>query len=111
MSEIKRLQQLAGIYVNESEEEVTKTAVGHVDDEMKAIHNQLYQIGKYSVELHKLIKNLPDNTDFPHWIQNKITKSLDYIDAVKHYLESEIEAPEDAEYSEPDPEITSVDPS
>lgn len=109
MNEIERLQQLAGIapQLNEDGEtgdEVEKTVAGHVDDEKDMIMKQLYQMGTYCVELYKMMGNLPDNTDFPHWWQSKLVKANDYIGAAKHYLENEIEAPG----TEPAPEVVDV---
>jgi len=92
MNEIQRLQHLAGI-VNE-DEETTKTIVGHEDDERDMLAKELYKIGKYAVELHKLLKTLPSDADLPHWWQAKITKTSGYISDAKHYLESELHAPE-----------------
>ena len=90
MNEIERLQQLAGII---TEDEVTKVAVGHVDDESEMMRKELYKIGKYAVELYKMLGELPDG-DFPHWWQGKIVKAGEYIGAAKHYLEGELYAPE-----------------
>lgn len=91
--DIQRMQQLAGITLTEDDEEVRKVAVGHVDDEPDMIRKELYKIGKYSVELYKMLGELP-NADFPHWWQAKIVKSGEYIGAAKHYLEGELHAPE-----------------
>lgn len=90
MNEISRLQQLAGIL---SEDEVTKVAVGHVDDESDMMRKELYKIGKYSIELYKMMGELPDG-DFPHWFQSKVVKAGEYISSAKHYLEGELYAPE-----------------
>ena len=102
MNEIQRLQQLAGISSTIKEEgetadSVEKTVVGHTDDEKDMLMKQLYQTGKYCVELHKMLKDLPDNADFPHWWQGKLIKAFDYIGMTKHYLENEINAPSDDE--------------
>lgn len=90
---INELRQLAGLPVAEGEGEEQKVAVGHVDNERDMIMKDLYLIGSRAVELHKMIKELPDS-DFPHWWQGKITKSLEYIDSAKGYLEGELESPE-----------------
>ena len=95
MNEIQRLQQLAGLAITEAEtgDEVTKTVAGHTDNEKDMIMKQLYQTGKYCVELYKMMGKMDGNTDFPHWWQGKVVKASDYIGAAKHYLENEIEAP------------------
>lgn len=90
--DIARLKQLAGLQLNE--EEVEKIAIGHVDAEADMLRKELFKIGKYSVELYKMLGKLPD-ADFPHWWQAKIVKAGDYIGSAKHYLEGELEAPEE----------------
>lgn len=115
MNEIERLQQLAGIArpiyeEGETGNEVTKTIAGHTDDEKDMIRKQLFQMGTYCVDLYKMLGSLPDNTDFPHWWQSKLVKAEDYISACKHYLENEIEAPNDDVFVSPDAEDYS-DPS
>lgn len=92
MNEIERLQQLAGI-VNEGEGSVDKVAVGHVDNESDMIRQQLYILGSDAVALYKMLGDLPDG-DFPHWWQGKIIKAVDYIQAAKNYLDSELNSPE-----------------
>ena len=84
MNEIQRLQQLAGI-VNE-----TETEVGHKDDEKGMLSADLYHIGKSAVDLHKMLKQLPEDADFPHWWQAKIVKAKDYIQGAKDYLDAEL---------------------
>jgi len=84
-SEIVRMQKLAGITV----EEDAKLSVGHTDDENGMLSKDLYLIGKNAVELHKMLKELPDS-DFPHWWQSKIIKSKEYIEGAKNYLEAEL---------------------
>lgn len=111
MNEIERLQKLAGLSITEAEtgDEVSKTVAGHTDDEKDMMMKQLYQMGMYCVELYKMMGQLPDNTDFPHWWQSKLIKANDYIGAAKHYLENEIEAPEVS--AQPDMPDDDLDPS
>jgi hypothetical protein len=56
------------------------------------IRRQLYQMGTYTVELAKMLKELPDS-DFPNWWQAKITKAGSYISDAKHYLENTMAVP------------------
>ena len=88
------MQLLAGIINEDGEEETAKTSIGHTDDERTAIKKQLFQMGKYCVELYKMLDSAPDNADFPHWWQAKIIKANDYIGSVKHYLENDINVPD-----------------
>lgn len=92
LESIQRIRQLAGLI---NEDEVEKTAVGHVDDEKKMLSSDLYVIGKSAVELHKMLRELPSDADFPHWWQSKIVKSKEYIEGAKTYLESELNNPAD----------------
>ena len=101
MNEIQRLQELAGI--------VTETEVGHKDNERGMISSDLYHIGKSAVDLHKMLKELPEDADFPHWWQSKIVKAGEYLSSAKHYLEGELYAPE--EESPLDPEQDDINPS
>ena len=96
--DLSRLQELAGIYTDTLNEKDAgdssnpKLAVGHVDNERDMIRRQLYQMGKYTVELAKMLKDLPDS-DFPNWWQAKITKAETYISSAKHYLENSMAVP------------------
>ena len=120
MNEIDRLQQLAGI-VNEDGEpgvdyksdtgegETKKLAVGHIDNERGMISKELYLIGKNAIDLHKMLKELPDS-DFPHWWQAKIVKAHSYLQGAKNYLDAELNAPRGD--VAPSPEVVDVeDPS
>lgn len=104
MNEIERLQHLAGIMPRtialEAEEpntgdEVVKTVVGHVDDEPDMLRQELFKIGKYAVELYKMLGEVP-NGDLPQWWTAKIVKASDYISSAKHYLEAELYSPKDS---------------
>lgn len=107
LENIQRMQQLAGISI--TEDEVTKDVVGHTDNEVGMISQDLYHIGKTSVDIHKLIKELPDS-DFPHWWQSKVVKAKEYIEAAHNYLDAEINGPQ--EEPEVSPDITDdQDPS
>ena len=54
------------------------------DEEGWLAKSQLYKIAKYAGELHSMIG---DTDQLDAWIQAKITKSADYMGAVKHYME------------------------
>ena len=56
------------------------------NDESNMAKSQLYAIAKYAIELLQLIK---DGDQLDAWVQAKITKAADYVDAVQHYLEGE----------------------
>ena len=92
--DLNRMRKLAGLPMMEEEGSVTKIAIGHVDNEADMLRKELYKIGKYSVELYKMLGELPDG-DFPHWWQGKVIKAGEYIGSAKHYLEGELFAPEE----------------
>jgi len=113
MNEIERMQQLAGIVQpldEDTGEEVSKTVMGHTDDEVHMMKKQLFQMGTYCVELYKMLGNMPEDSDFPHWLQAKIIKADEYVGAVKHYLENEINVPDESAMVSPDAQDYS-DPS
>lgn len=91
---------------------VKKVAVGHVDNERDMIRRQLYQTGKYAVELFQMLGDLPDS-DFPNWWQAKITKAGTYMSSAKHYLENSLEVPaiDDANYKLELDDVQDDDPS
>ena len=95
--------------INE-DEEVTKDVVGHTDNEPDMIRKELFKMGKYSVELYKMIGELP-NADFPHWWQAKIVKAGQYLSNAKHYLEGELNAPEPEALDKAEQEQDDINPS
>jgi hypothetical protein len=69
--------------------------LGHEDDEPHMIKAELYKIGKYAMELYKMVDQFegPQEVDFPSWWQSKITTAKNMISSAKHYLEFELEEP------------------
>lgn len=106
-SDIARIKKLAGL--NE-DEEVTKDVVGHTDNEPDMIRKELFKLGKYSVELYKMLGELP-NADFPHWWQAKVVKAGQYLSDAKHYLESELNSPEPEALDQAEQEQDDINPS
>ena len=95
--------------INE-DEEVTKDVIGHRDNEPDMIRKELFKMGKYSVELYRMLGELP-NGDFPHWWQAKIVKAGQYLSNAKHYLEGELNAPEPEALDKAEAEQDDVNPS
>jgi hypothetical protein len=56
----------------------------------------LYRIGKYAMELYKMVDQFEDEqeVDFPHWWQSKIIEAKDMLISAKHYLDFEIKEPQ-----------------
>jgi len=69
--------------------------IGHQDDEPHMIRAELARIGKYAMELYKMVSQFegPQEVDFPAWWQAKITTAKNMIVAAKNYLEFELEEP------------------
>ena len=70
--------------------------LGHEDNEPGMLKGDLYKIGKYSMELYKMMDNLENmggEVDFPHWWQSKITTAKNMISGAKHYLDFELKEP------------------
>ena len=69
--------------------------LGHEDNEPHMIKSELYRIGKYAMELYKIVDQFEGSqeVDFPSWWQSKITTAKNMISSAKHYLEFELEEP------------------
>ena len=81
----------------EEEKEVNEDLdLGHQDDEPGMLKGDLYRIGKYAMELYKMMDSLDDGgeVDFPHWWQSKISKAKDMLVSAKHYLDFELKEPQ-----------------
>jgi hypothetical protein len=70
--------------------------LGHTDNEPHMIKAELYKIGKYAMELYKMVDQFegPQEVDFPGWWQSKITTAKNMVSSAKHYLEFELKEPE-----------------
>jgi hypothetical protein len=70
--------------------------LGHEDNEPHMIKGELYQIGKYAMELYAIMEELEETGgeyDLPGWWQSKITTAKNMISGAKHYLDFEIKEP------------------
>ena len=70
--------------------------LGHQDDEPGMLKSDLYRIGKYAMELYKIMDGLDDGgeVDFPHWWQSKIIKAKSMLVSAKHYLDFQLKEPQ-----------------
>ena len=59
------------------------------DHEVQMARSDLYKIAKYAIKLHEMMSRIDPNTDLESWIQAKITKAADYLDAVYHHMDYE----------------------
>ena len=69
--------------------------LGHEDDEPHMIKGELYRIGKYAIELYKMVDGFEGKgeVDFPAWWQSKITTAMNNMVSAKHYLDFETKEP------------------
>ena len=70
--------------------------LGHEDNEPHMIKGELYQIGKYAMDLYAILEELEEaggEYDFPAWWQSKITTAKNMISGAKHYLDFELKEP------------------
>jgi hypothetical protein len=63
-----------------------KMMKGEYDDKTMTM-KQAIQAEEYAMKLVRLLDRMEDEVDLPEWCQSKITKSLDYLQAVYHYLD------------------------
>jgi hypothetical protein len=90
------------VFQSEDEaKEFTKTLnedldLGHTDDEPHMLKADLYRIGKYAMELYKMVDQFEgeQEVDFPHWWQSKIIQAKSMLVSAKHYLDFETKEPQ-----------------
>jgi len=70
--------------------------LGHEDNEPHMLKADLYRIGKYAMELYKMVDQFEgeQEVDFPHWWQAKIIEAKDMLVSAKHYLDFETKEPQ-----------------
>jgi hypothetical protein len=70
--------------------------LGHQDDEPHMLKADLYRIGKYAMELYKMVDQFEgeQEVDFPHWWQSKIIKAKEMLVSAKHYIDFELKEPQ-----------------
>jgi len=69
--------------------------LGHEDNEPGMIKGDLYQIGKASMKLYKVLDQFDDmgEVDLPSWWQSKIFKAKEAVVGAQEYLEFELNEP------------------
>jgi len=70
--------------------------LGHEDNEPHMIKGELYQIGKYAMDLYAILEELEEaggEYDLPAWWQSKITTAKNMMSSAKHYLDFELKEP------------------
>lgn len=61
-----------------------------MDHEVQMARSDLYKIAKYAVELHDMLKNKSEAEGLQGWQQSKITKAADYLGAVYHDMDYDV---------------------
>ena len=82
--------------LNEVESAVNEDLdLGHEDNEPSMIKGDLYQIGKASMNLYKILDQFDDmgEVDLPSWWQSKIFKAKEAVTGAQEYLEFELKEP------------------
>mgnify|MGYP001244087723 CR=1 FL=1 len=69
-------------------DEVDIEDVGEYDQEGKHSKGQLNRAADAALELQSI---LDDDENLPEWVQDKITKALDYLDTSRDYMKNELE--------------------
>jgi hypothetical protein len=69
--------------------------LGHVDNEPHMIKGELYQIGKYAMDLYQMMSDVEGKgeVDLPAWWQSKVTTAKNMMSGAKHYLDFEMKEP------------------
>jgi hypothetical protein len=96
-AEAKRLNDLEDIRRVDKAQVDEDLDLGHEDDEPHMLKADLYRIGKYAIELYKMVDQfdkMDGEVDFPHWWQSKIIKAKSMLVSAKHYLDFELKEPE-----------------
>ena len=69
------------------DEEAPPDMFGEPDEEGGMARGELFKIGKYAVELRKMLQN---DDQLPAWVQSKITKCAAMMGDVKHFMEGQM---------------------
>jgi hypothetical protein len=74
-------EEMVRLIINEM-----KMMKGEYDDKTATMRHTI-QLEEYSMKLVRLLDRMEDEIDLPEWCQSKITKALDYLQSVYHYLD------------------------
>lgn len=58
----------------------------HVYHDKEMTYRQVKILKDYADDLCELLDSMPDDVDLQEWVQSKITKALDYVQASYHYM-------------------------
>lgn len=72
-----------------NEDFVNDAHEAHQDHEVQMARSDCYNAAKYAIELHKLLKEVSEETGLDGWVSEKITLANDYLRTVTEYLRYE----------------------
>jgi hypothetical protein len=95
-AEAKRLNALQDVKRIDKAQVDEDLDLGHEDNEPHMLKADLYRIGKYAMELYKMVDQFDNGqeVDFPHWWQAKIINAKSCLVSAKHYLDFELKEPQ-----------------
>tara|TARA_B100001093_G_scaffold517725_1_gene600161 strand:+ start:677 stop:1816 length:1140 start_codon:yes stop_codon:yes gene_type:complete len=89
---IKKLEELNAEKQIVKEDLADMAQEAEKDHEVQMARSDLYKAAKYSVAIHKMMKDVSEMQGIEGWVASKITKAADYLGSVKHYMEGEMMA-------------------
>lgn len=111
------IEMIKNIMGNMSEEEVNEfmsdeivKSDAYADVPMSFDQSKL--LVEYSSKMADLLSRLPEDHDLPEWVQAKITRAVDYMQAAYHYLDIELKEEQIAEkflQDKPQPKVEEGD--
>ena len=87
----RQISEHCGDPLAHPEYDTENVQMNYNDYEGRMAKQNLYKLHKYSGELFEM---LHDYQEMESWVQEKIAKAADYIASVKHYLDYEMQYPE-----------------
>ena len=87
----RQISEHCGDPLAHPEYDTENVQMNYNDYEGRMAKQNLYKLHKYSGELFEM---LHDYQEMESWVQEKIAKAADYISSVKHYLDYEMQYPE-----------------
>ena len=102
MEDTKLKEMIQNALMNPKKADIEKSMqmedldLGHEDNEPHMLKADLYRIGKYAMELYKMVDKFDNGqeVDFPHWWQAKIINAKSCLVSAKHYLDFELKEPQ-----------------
>ena len=93
------IEMIKNIYKNATPEQIEllekdNTMEKDAYSDLSMSYKQSKILEDYSSKMCDLLGKLPEDADLPEWVQSKLTKALDYLQASYHYLEVEMKEKE-----------------